>query len=127
VFFFPLQLRRRDGVPTQMGISNLLGNAEQDGDNDGGLEGLPEHDEENWNGEHVRHGYFGTLQGKTGMSGGGGAKARREEARRGQGKTARRSHSITSLALWLTGPGPYQIKKPSDDKETPIYKALNRY
>ena len=68
MFFFPLQLRRRDGVPTHMGISNLLDNAEQDGDNDGGLEGLPEHDEENWNGEHVRHGCFGAMQGKTGMS-----------------------------------------------------------
>jgi len=93
-----------------MGVGNLLDNAEQDGDNDGGLEGLPEHDEENWNGEHVRHGCFGTLQGKTRMSG-RGADTRKEEARRGQGKTARRSHSITSLVLWLTGLGPYQIKK----------------
>ena len=56
VLLFLLQLRRRKGVSGQPGIGNLLDNAEQDGDNYDGLKGLPEHDEENWNGEHVRHG-----------------------------------------------------------------------
>ena len=58
VLLFLLRLRRRKGVSGQPGVGNLLNNTEQDGDNYDGLEGLPEHDEENWNGEHVRHDRF---------------------------------------------------------------------
>jgi len=44
-------------------MGNLLDNTKQCGNDDGGLEGLPEHNEENWNGEHVRHGCFGVVGG----------------------------------------------------------------
>ena len=56
VMFFQLCCRKR--VSTQPRIGNLLNNTQHDGYDDGGLEGLPEHDEENWNGEHVRHDCF---------------------------------------------------------------------
>ena len=58
VLFFLLRLRHRKRISTQPGIGDLLNDAEQDGDNDGSLEGLPKHNEENWNGEHVRHDCF---------------------------------------------------------------------
>lgn len=53
-----LRFRRLKRVATQPGTGDLLDNTEQDGDDDSGLEGFPEHDEENWNGEHVRHDCF---------------------------------------------------------------------
>jgi hypothetical protein len=52
----PTPPSERTLCPTVYG--DLLDNAEQDGDDDGGLEGLPEHDEEDRNGEHVRHDCF---------------------------------------------------------------------
>lgn len=96
--FFLLRLRHRKGVSTQTGVGNLLDNAKQDGDDDGGLKGLPEHNEENRNGEHVRHGCFGDVaRGNDDVR--KGAETRRKEKRRALGKTVRISRSITSLAL----------------------------
>ena len=53
---FLLQIcRRRERVYTHPALGDLLDNAEQDGDDNRGLEGLPEYNKEDRNGEHVRH------------------------------------------------------------------------
>ena len=91
-------------------MGNLLDNTEQGGDDDGGLESLPKHYKENWNGEHVRHDCFGVVtrtndDGREGaLLGEGGAR----EKRRRSGEPAGGSHSITPSCL---APGRYQIKK----------------
>jgi len=61
VMLLLLQLRRLGRASTQPGMGDLLDDTEQGGDDDGGLEGLPEYYEENRNGEHVRHDCFGVV------------------------------------------------------------------
>ena len=53
-----LRLRRRKGISTWPTIDNLLDDGEQDGDDNGGLEGFPEHDKKNRNREQVLHDCF---------------------------------------------------------------------
>lgn len=94
---FLLQLLRRNGVSTQPGIRDLLDNTEQDGDDDGSLEGLPENDEENWNGEHVRHDYFEDVAGgNDGVPGSG--KMRAGERRRALGKAVGPARSVLNTS-----------------------------
>ena len=101
--FFLLRLRRRKRVSTQTGVGNLLDNTKQDGDDDGGLEGLPEHDEENGNGKHVRHGCFWDVARENDDVRGGWDKEGRAKAGTGENSTKIPLYNV------LTGLGPYQI------------------
>jgi hypothetical protein len=106
VLLFLLRPRRWEGVIHQPGIGNLLDNAEQDGDNYDGFECLPEHDEENWNREHVRHDCLEDVAGRNddGRGGEGGRVGREEKEGKGEkpslrGKDGKPQLYITESAV----------------------------
>lgn len=102
VVVFLLQIRRRrERVSTHPAPGDLLDNAEQDGDDNDGLEGLPEYNKEDRNGEHVRHVCFEDVAGEN------------DDVREGEGagKAREEANAVgVSLGWRVTGLGSYQIK-----------------
>ena len=81
VLLFLLRLRHRRRVSVQPSVGNLFDNTEQNGNNYHRLQGLSEHDEENCNGEHVRHDCLEDVAGEN--EGGAGRRAKERSGRWG--------------------------------------------